>query len=260
MSRNHHLVPRHIPLLLFCYLMRIFVVFWLSILINLVRASVSVQDSETRCDSEEFLTLSAEALAKIPSVRKTFNAPNVLEDDFTVIMDDDQLATSSFLSASYLEELGLRSSRSSTPSIISSPSQNLRKISSSSTFTSFLPNQKSVVDISSDSDNVLDDIEVPNNDYYIGHSGNDGFTEDMDDEQALKVENAHEVTTSNNIPGDVINSIASATVDNSCFKSIPDAILPMIIEYCGDFTLLQVRRINRRFRDSCDVYLKLLTD
>ena len=120
--------------------MRILVVTSLSILIELVRASSLIQDLDSRLSPTPDLVISAPEFSDGPSFLAPLNRcegeVDVEDEEYfswrysSSATDADEEEdydshSGSIVSESFLEELGLRSSRSSTPaSILQSPSQN----------------------------------------------------------------------------------------------------------------------------------------
>lgn len=213
-------------------------------LINLINAS---QHNQSVDSSENFLELTEENLSRIPIVKTTFSSLNSIlpesdfdsTDVFNEEKENDSVTTSSVVSESFLENLGLRSSRSSTPSL-HSPSQNLRKISSSGHFPFIFPNPKVAYDdMSCDSDSS----------YELSYIGLSESEDSCNEEAPVEVENVQEPATSTLV-----------LKDKSRFKIFPNEILSSIMEFCDGSTLLISRLVNKRFKETCEDYLSFVSN
>lgn len=159
--------------------------------------------------------------------------------------EDWEIDSQSVVSESYLEELGLRNSKSSTPSL-HSPSPRLIRQRSAPSLSFLSQRTKDVEDFSSSEDDDEDDESVIAGDDSI-------FKGKIDDGNFLKLDDCLDVEP-------VESQKIEKKVFTASISSIPDSVLSSIIEYCNDQELLDIRLVNRTFKSSCSSYLKLLSD
>lgn len=176
--------------------------------------------------------------------------------------ENDSTMSMSVVSESLLEDLGLRSSRPSTPSL-HSPSENLKKIISTSSSLAFLRPKQNSYESEGSSESSSDEFEsteietrefddkIITNDFYDQFAliEIDGDEDEEQDYAVISASNEMEITTSDLIP----------TAQSSAISVIPDHVLTNIVEYCGDIDLLEIRLTNKKFNEVCGIYLKLLS-
>lgn len=172
---------------------------------------------------------------------------------------DDSWASSSVVSEVFLEEMGLRNSRSSTPSM-HSPSPSIRPQSSPLSLSRLILcktiNTPKSVSSSSDDDD-FEDIAVNQLDSDDSSSGSEIETYDIN---SVFPENNVATET---VPGGVSlierQEDSSVTSANSYLTTLPDIVLAHIMEYCSDDNLLQSRQVDRMLNRACDSFLNFMT-
>jgi hypothetical protein len=240
--------------------MRILVVTSLSVLIELVRASSLIQDLDTRTQSQassspipESSIFDCPLSLEIP-LSAIYNDSNSdveeIDDKFfnwhsATYNDEDSIYRSSSVSESFLEEVGLRSSRSSTPAaaaaIYSPPPCSLKRLSSApSSLSGGLFRQQSF---------KLEDetVDAADLDYKVDFIDLEAIDEaESQKEQEVAAKDSHE--------------IANITENDLESLPLPDALVIYAMDYCDEESLRSARLVSKQFKDRCDEYLKILAN
>lgn len=196
---------------------------------------------------------------------------NVKVSDLVDSDDDENDSTlnMSNVSESFLEDLGLRS-RPSTPSLPShSPSFNLRKVAgsplSSSSLKLFYKRRKSEeFQSSSSSEDFSSEIcgfessgfesYKKGSDYQFDYVELEPYEEYNNNEtkETEKYNNEMEIET---VPVPVEEKKSNLKLSN-----LPEFLLANILEFCSDTSLLEIRLVDKKFKDACDIYLNFLAN
>ena len=173
------------------------------------------------------------------------------EDDENELSDNDSQVPS-FVNESYLEELGLLLSRNSTP-VLHSPSRNFKRIANGPPFA--LLRKK---------------FDAEDNESSCSSSSFDSCSDVVYDEELVTFDTSKDFTSPMNTVFEDINDNVSSIIETEPLSRIINAtptsisslnteILSIIIEYCGDHTLLNARLISKAFNESCLNYLRFLS-
>jgi hypothetical protein len=211
-----------------------------------------------------------------PNLFKNFAPVPISIDPIKGVDDEyenDSLLSMSSVSESFLEDLGLRS-RPSTPSL-PSPSQKLSKIASfpslSSTF--YRKRRKSEEFQSSSEDFSSESSGLENDQFESDKVSNYGFVADyqfdfieIDDDYGSynnESKKARELelieSESKQTEIETMSQVQAEEKKSSLILSnFPDFLLARVFEYCSDASMLEIRLVDKKFNNACNIYLKFL--
>ena len=188
--------------------------------------------------TRNFQAARVEDLNDIDADETTYNFPMDLDGD-----SDEFWENSSVVSENYLEEMGLRNSRSSTPSLHSPSHKSQTSAHSPSLlFLRKRPSSPESTASSSESDSEGQVFDII--DYNIQNNDDEEYLNNNTESQIQVLDNNTTETTANSGP--------------SFIGRLPEALLSNILEYCIDDVVLDARLVSRIFKKACDDYLDLV--
>lgn len=181
------------------------------------------------------------------------------EEDEELDWEKGSQMSASVVSESYLEDLGLRSSRASTPSL-HSPAHNLNRMLSTPSlhFLHQYSQSEDLAEVFNNEDKeekLIQDENIDENDQTLEED--DYFFDfiDLDPNDSSQVM----MVPLNDVPTE-IEGVEETVMPPGPLTRIPGSVLASIMEYCSDQEVLEARLVNSVFKEASDSYLRLLSN